>query len=143
MDVAILHPPISPDAAPENQDTLVQVEAIRGALGQLGHRIRSIDCTLDLSGLRRAVLDLPPQVIFNLAESLGGADSLQHVPPALLDTLGVPYTGNPTEAIFQTTHKLLAKQILSLAGLPTPAWGTGVRGQGSEKPVGKPIRSEQ
>ena len=42
--------------------------------------------------------------------------------PALLDTLDLPYTGAATEAIFQTTHKLLAKQLLQLAGLPTPGW---------------------
>ena len=61
-------------------------------------------------------------VVFNLVESLDGADSLQYVPAALLDALGTPYTGAPAEVIFQTTQKLLAKQLLRLAGLPTPAW---------------------
>ena len=55
-------------------------------------------------------------------ESLDGDDSLQYVPAALLDALGVPYTGATAEAIFQTTRKLIAKQLLRLAGLPTPAW---------------------
>jgi D-alanine-D-alanine ligase len=124
MDIAILHPHIPPDAAPDDQDTLVQVDAVEAALRQLGHRVERIGCTLDLAALRRAVLAARPEVIFNLAEALDGADSLQHVPPALLDTLGIRYTGSPTEAVFQTTHKLLAKQILGLAGLPTPAWTT-------------------
>jgi D-alanine-D-alanine ligase len=122
MHIAILHPHIPPDAPPDDQDTLVQADAVEAALRQLGHRVERIGCTLDLAALRRAVLAARPEVVFNLAEVLDGADALQHVPPALLDTLGVRYTGSPTEAIFQTTHKLLAKQILSLAGLPTPAW---------------------
>jgi D-alanine-D-alanine ligase len=124
MDIAILHPHIPPDAALDDQDTLVQADAVEAALRQLGHRVERIGCTLDLAALRRAVLAAQPAVVFNLAEALDGADSLQHVPPALLDTLGVRYTGSPTEAVFQTTHKLLAKQILGLAGLPTPAWTT-------------------
>ncbi|MGD0899760.1 MAG: hypothetical protein ABR915_18155 [Thermoguttaceae bacterium] len=122
MDVAILHPAVPPDASPEDQDTLVQVRVIAEALEHLGHRAESIGCTLDLAAARQDILRARPDAVFNLAESLGGADSLQHVPPALLDTLGIPYTGNPTEAIFQTTHKLLAKHLLALAGLPTPAW---------------------
>ena len=75
-----------------------------------------------------------PDVVFNLVESLDGADSLQYLPAGLLDALGMPYTGNPTEAIFQTTHKLLAKQILQ-PGRPADAglagWRTSVLGTGS------------
>jgi D-alanine-D-alanine ligase len=133
MRVALLHPHVPPDALLEDQDTLVQANAVEAALRELGHRTERIGCTLDLAALRRTVLDAQPDVVFNLAESLDGADSLQYLPPALLDTLGIRYTGNPTEAIFQTTHKLVAKQILGLAGLPTPAWMTpteGGRGKG-------------
>jgi D-alanine-D-alanine ligase len=36
--------------------------------------------------------------------------------------MNVPYTGSPTGAAFLTNHKLLAKQQLSQAGLPTPVW---------------------
>jgi D-alanine-D-alanine ligase len=122
MNIAILHPAIEPDAALEDQDTLVQAEAIANALRCLGHEPVSMPYGMDLGALREALLALRPQMVFNLAESLGGADSLQYVPPGLLDALDIPYTGNTTEAIFQTTHKLLAKQILSLAGLPTPPW---------------------
>jgi D-alanine-D-alanine ligase len=39
-----------------------------------------------------------------------------------LDVLGLPYTGGRTEALFLTTHKLLAKERLRQAGLPTPSW---------------------
>ena len=129
MDVAILHPAVPPEASLEDQDTLVQVRTISDALRQLGHRPRAIPCMLDLAALRSALVERRPQKVFNLVESVEGADSLQYVPVALLDTLGVPYTGNSTEAIFQTTHKLLAKQLLHLAGLPTPGWLAGIEGR--------------
>ena len=61
-------------------------------------------------------------MVFNLVESLADADSLLYLPPAVLDVMGLPYAGSRTEALFLTTHKLLAKQRMREAGLPTPAW---------------------
>ncbi len=122
MRVVILHPAIAADATLEDQDSLVQVEAIAAALVRLGHEPLRLPCTADLTAVRRDLLQRRPQVVFNLVESVDGVDSLQYVPPALLDAMGLPYTGAPTEAIFQTTHKLLAKQLLHLGGLPTPSW---------------------
>ena len=118
----ILHPAVPPDATLEDQDTMVQVEAIAASPGAVGPPAVPLPCTLDLAAARQDLLELRPAAVFNLVESVDGADSLQYVPAALLDALGIRYTGNPTEAIFQTTHKLLAKQLMHLAGLPTPAW---------------------
>jgi D-alanine-D-alanine ligase len=141
MNVVILYGAVPADASLEDQDTLVQVEAVRQALERLGHRVSTLACTLDLAALRPALAakgtvpcsggccaplpenrDSPRPMVFNLVEALEGVDSLQYLATAVLDSLGVPYTGNPTEAIFQTTQKPLAKQLLHLAGLPTPAW---------------------
>ena len=138
MDVAILHPAVPADATPEDQDTLVQVQIVAESLRELGHRPTAVPCTLDLAALQHALETLRPTRVFNLVESLEGADSLQYVPPALLDAIGIRYTGNSTEAIFQTTHKLLAKQILDLAGLPTPAWLAGGGGRQGRADVLRP-----
>jgi D-alanine-D-alanine ligase len=43
-----------------------------------------------------------------------------HLAPSLLDAIHIPYTGSPAAAIFLTTHKLLAKERLRHAGIPTP-----------------------
>ena len=106
----------------EDQDSLVQVEAISQALRRLGHEPVAMGCTLDLAAVRRDLIEAQPEVVFNLVESLLGTDRLQYMAAGLLDALGWPYTAAPTEAIFQTTHKLLAKQLLHMAGLPTPGW---------------------
>ncbi|HOW56982.1 MAG TPA: hypothetical protein PKZ12_03200, partial [Smithellaceae bacterium] len=47
-----------------------------------------------------------------------------HFAPALLDHLQIPYTGAGTEAIFLTSNKPLAKEIMHKEGIPTPAWFT-------------------
>jgi len=36
--------------------------------------------------------------------------------------MGLPYTGSQTEAIWMTSHKVMAKRHMLSAGVPTPAW---------------------
>lgn len=122
MRVAVLHNAVAADALPEDQDTLVQANAVSRALTRLGHDPQLVSCTLDLSALQTELKRLGPEVVFNLVESLADADSLLHLPVALLDTMRLPYTGSSTESLFITTHKLLGKQCMRRAGLPTPDW---------------------
>jgi D-alanine-D-alanine ligase len=122
MLVAILHTAVSEEASLEDQDVLVQAEAVSAALRQLGHDCVRFGCGLDLAAARDRLRELRPDLVFNLVESIEEDDGLAHVLPAVLDALGVPYTGNTAAATFLTTHKLLAKERLRQAGLPTPAW---------------------
>lgn len=127
MRVMILHNAVSTLATTDERDVLVQVEAVASALQRLGHSCERLACTLDLETVRGELQCVRPDVIFNLVESLGGSDRLIHVLPVLLDTLGIAYTGVPTEALFLSTSKLLAKEKLERAGLPTPAWQVGTQ----------------
>jgi D-alanine-D-alanine ligase len=77
---------------------------------------------LDLRKAGRRLGRLKPAFVFNLVESIEGKDRLAYLAPALLDTLDLPYTGSPTEAIFLTSSKRLTKDRLRAAGLPTPPW---------------------
>ena len=122
MRVVILHNAVAPDAPAAERDVLVQAEFVGRALGQLGHTNETLACTLDLESARRRLLELHPDVVFNLVESLGGSDGLMFLAPALLDTLGLPYTGVPAAAMCIANHKLLTKQRLRETGLPTPDW---------------------
>jgi D-alanine-D-alanine ligase len=122
MLVAVLHNAVSRDDSLEDQDVLVQAETISQAVEQLGHEAVAVPCTLDLAAMRDRLQQLGPQVVFNLVESLEGADSLAYLAPAVLDAMRLPYTGNSATATFLTIHKLLAKERLRGGGLPTPAW---------------------
>ena len=68
--------------------------------GPLGPQPVAVPCTLDLAAVRQALLELGPDLVVNLVESLGGSDSLAHLAAALMDALGFPYTGSHTEALF-------------------------------------------
>jgi D-alanine-D-alanine ligase len=122
MRVAILHEAIDDQSTSDARDALVQAEAVERALARLGHEGIREPCGLDLERLRQRLLDIRPDVVFNLVESLAGRGSLIHLVPFLLSALGIPFTGAPADALFLTSGKLLAKRALRTAGLPTPAW---------------------
>jgi len=122
--VAIVYGRVDPSAAADEQDVLVQVNAVRAALHALGHQTIDVPVSLDL-GVTAAVLKAAaPLIAFNLAETIDGKGSLIHLAPSLLDSLAIPYTGAPCEAILLTSHKLLAKKSLAAGKIPTPAWAT-------------------
>jgi D-alanine-D-alanine ligase len=122
--IAIVYGRVDTAASADEQDVLVQVKTVRAALEALGHPSFDVPLTLDL-GVAAAVLKAAaPLIAFNLAETIDGKGSLIHLAPSLFDSLGIPYTGAPTEAILLTSHKLLSKKSLAAAGIPTPAWAT-------------------
>ncbi len=124
MRVAILHNAVAPHAAPDEQDVLVQVAAVAQALRDLGHEAGAFGCDLDLGSVASYLDRERPDVVFNLVESLGGHGRLIHLVPDLLEARRQRYAGCPAAAIYLTSHKLLAKQRLRDAGLPTPQWFT-------------------
>lgn len=119
---AILLDPPAKESLPDAVDVLDQAAAVEKALVGLGWQVRQIPCLLNLEQTRLELLEFAPDLVFNLVESIAGCGNLLHLAPALLDHLGLPYTGADTTALFITGNKLLTKQRLAAAGLPTPAW---------------------
>lgn len=122
MKVAVLYGYVPPDAPADERDVLVEVDAVSGALAELGHETPGIPVTLDLKDAAERLREAGPDIVFNLAESIDGKGSLIHLAPVLLDTLGLPYTGCPAGPVFTTSGKLLSKKIMKLAGIPTAPW---------------------
>ena len=92
------------------------------ALAALGYRVSVLPLDLDLTVLGR-VAARPPDLVFNLVESLGGSGRLIHLAPAVLEDRGIPFTGCGAEALFLTSNKPLAKRVMAAAGVATPDWG--------------------
>jgi D-alanine-D-alanine ligase len=124
MKIAVLHGKVPPDAGKDELDVLVQVEAVSGALADLGYEPVVVPFSTDLKAVIEALAAIRPAFAFNLVESVEGQGRLIHTAPALLDYLRLPYTGASTEAIFLTSNKILAKKLLKSAGIPTPPWLT-------------------
>lgn len=118
----ILHNQVGPDSPKDELDVLVQVEAVQRALAELGFRVRVVPFSLDVERALRAVRRAAPLFVFNLVESVAGDGRLVHLAPALLDHLGLRYTGSGQEAVFVTSNKRLSKRLFQQAGVATPPW---------------------
>lgn len=120
--VVIFHGAVSPDAPPDEQDVLVEVQAVSDALKRLGYQPEPLALTLDLQAPRAQFKKQAPALVFNLVESIGGSGRLAPLGAALLEDLGLAYTGVPHTGLFLSSNKPLAKRLLALDGISTPAW---------------------
>lgn len=134
MRVLIWHDEVVEGVRRDEADTLVQAGFVEEVLQSLGHETAREEFGLNLAAGRDAIEKIRPDVVFNLVESVGREGRLIHLAPALLEAMGVPYTGARAEAIFCTSGKLLAKRLLRSAGLPTPEWRTLAQLEKGEAP---------
>jgi D-alanine-D-alanine ligase len=119
--ILVLHESMAADMRPDEQDTLAQVDHVSSVLASLEFDVEVLAADLDLGALRSGVRGRRPSCVFNLVESLGGDGRLIHLAPVILESLGQPFTGCGSQAMFLTTHKQLAKQWMRASGVPTPA----------------------
>jgi D-alanine-D-alanine ligase len=63
-------------------------------------------------------------IVFNLVESIRSRGRFISFAPLVLESLGVPYTGCPADAVYLTSNKILAKKILRWNRIATPEWFT-------------------
>lgn len=122
MKITILYNRISDTPLPDEWDVLEQVRSVSQALAEHGHSVKKLPFDLNLESAKTALLEYAPDMVFNLVESVDGKGSLLHFAPALLETLRIPYTGCPLDAVYLTSNKVLAKTILAAAQLDTPEW---------------------
>lgn len=120
MRVLVLHSDVAPDAPPDEQDTLITARAIADALSELGHAPMLAPFTPDPAALKKTVANA--ECVFNMVESVFGEGALASLAPAMLEKLGVPYTGAIAASMSAAGDKPLAKRIMRAANLPTPDW---------------------
>lgn len=63
-----------------------------------------------------------PDFVYNLVESINNKGELNYFIPALLNLYSVPYSGNPLEAMFITSNKILASKTMKNAGIDNPGY---------------------
>jgi len=122
MRIVVLHEAVSDGAPPDATDLLAQVQAVEAALRQQGNDVQRLVFAADLASTRERLRALQPDCVFNLVESVLGEERLQLLAPALLESLGIPFTGAPYRAFLGTANKPFSKRCLRDAGLPTPNW---------------------
>jgi D-alanine-D-alanine ligase len=98
----------------ERQVSLRSGARVEDALQRLGHEVVPIDVGADLS--ERLEADRPDVAFLALHGRNGEDGTVQE----LLDITGIPYTGSGVLACIRSIDKVLAKHLLTEAGLPTP-----------------------
>jgi len=123
MKVVLLH---GADAAePPEDPVLGQIES---ALGMLGHETTRVAVAGDVEAVIAALKGAAPALVFNLAESFGGKSALESNVAALLNLLGLRYTGSSPAGLLMAGDKSLTKQVLGFQKIRTPEFATLYRG---------------
>jgi D-alanine-D-alanine ligase len=123
MNVTLLH---GADAAePPEDPVLAQIE---GALRTLGHEVSRIPVAGDVMPVIEALRAADPGLVFNLAESFDGKSALESNVAALLNLLGLRYTGSSPAGLLMAGDKSLTNKVLRFHEILTPQFATVFRG---------------
>ncbi|MGH2942524.1 MAG: D-alanine--D-alanine ligase, partial [Solirubrobacteraceae bacterium] len=98
----------------ERQVSLKSGARVQDALARLGHDVVGVDVGHDLV---RRLRDAAPEVAF---VALHGRDGEDGTVQELLEALAIPYTGSGVSACIRCADKVIAKNHMLDAGIPTP-----------------------
>ncbi|HSB07672.1 MAG TPA: D-alanine--D-alanine ligase [Thermodesulfobacteriota bacterium] len=105
-----------PIDALEEFDAEETIDAIKRVLEDDGHDVVKLGGD---PGLIDRLRQRPVDIVFNIAEGHRGRNREAHI-PALLEFLGIPYTGSDPLTLSLTLDKSAAKRVLVSEGIATP-----------------------
>jgi len=111
------------DAVPESIDmseygVLDEMKSVQRALKPSGHQVKIVPVALDIYKLIDDLRNDPPDLIFNLCESLDGDPTQEMNIASLFEILKVPYTGSRALTLGIGLNKPRVKEILNYYGIP-------------------------
>jgi D-alanine-D-alanine ligase len=96
-------------------DSETTILAVKAALAER-HNVTMIEAA---ENAPQRLLEAQPDIVFNIAEGLRGPSREAQI-PAVLEMLGIPYTGSDPVTLGICLDKARAKEILSFYQIPTP-----------------------
>lgn len=129
------------DAPPANQDFTKHIESVdeaefdvARALIARGHEVRCLGFRDDLDQLVAGLKAQPCDMVFNLSERFRGKSALDYTVVAILEMLGIPFTGASTEGLILARDKALTKKVLAYHGILIPHFMVCPIGQPIQRP---------
>ncbi len=101
-------------------DVMVQVAAVEKSLRELGHDPVPLPFSRDPAIFAGQIHRESVVCAFNLCESVDDDANLTGHPAAVMELLGLPFTGSPSASLTLTTNKVIAKRVMQGAGIKTP-----------------------
>jgi len=92
------------------------------ALGKGGHEVAVLAVGPNPADIVAPLNARTTDLVLNLCESIGGDARCEMAVPALLDLLGLPYSGSGALALGLALHKDKAKELLVARCVPTPTF---------------------
>ncbi len=108
------------EAAAEEATELCARE-VAEALLCCGFQIKLFPVRENIVDIIKTIMEEEPAIIVNLCESYSGNSQLEGNIAALLELLGLPFTGNRFRTLMMAQDKYLAKSLMQNSGLPVPA----------------------
>ncbi len=105
----------------ERDVSFVTGQRVTHALERLGHEVHPLDVEETTT---EALIQLSPDAAFVCLHGPGGEDGTMQ---AVLETLGIPYTGSGPLSSIRCMDKDYAKRAIRAAGIPTPPFRTFLR----------------
>jgi D-alanine-D-alanine ligase len=105
----------------EREVSFVTGRRVQHALERLGHEVHPLDIEETTTG---TLMELGPEAAFICLHGPGGEDGTVQ---ALLETLGIPYTGSGPLSSIRCMDKDYAKRAARAAGIPSPTFRTFFR----------------
>jgi D-alanine-D-alanine ligase len=119
--VVIAHNPVGAEADASTSDVLAQVALVAAGLESLGIPVEIVPMP-DWQPWR-CLRPAPGMAVFNLMEAPAGRPEALLGAAAVLELLGMPFTGSPSGVLWVTTDKLATRAVLAAEGLPVAPGG--------------------
>ncbi len=123
MRICILH---TADAPEDPADPVL--DQIENALRESGHETGRLVVEDSVQPLVTSLTSTPPDLIINMAESFDGRSALESNVAALLNLLGLRYTGSSPAGLMMAGDKTLTKKVLAFHGILSAKFATLYRG---------------
>jgi D-alanine-D-alanine ligase len=99
---------------------LEEVVAVKNALIELGHQVQQVALRKPLETVKQTLRDIKADVIFNLFEGFDDDPNTEPVVTAMMEEIGIPFTGNSSTVLALTLDKFKMKRVLQKANVPSP-----------------------
>jgi D-alanine-D-alanine ligase len=127
-------PPAEQDYARQLEESDEAEFDVARALKGLGHDVRLFGFRDDLDALVAGLRAAPVDVVFNMTERFRDLSALDYGVAAILEMLGLPYTGASASGLMLARNKALTKMVLAYQGLRIPHFFVCPRGQTTQRP---------
>jgi len=123
MKITLLHnsyalePPVDP-----------VLDQLVGALTGFGHEVDRLSVDKEVLPIVAQLQSFQPDLVFNLIESFNDKSALGSNVTALLNLLGLRYTGSSPAGMIIADDKTLTKKVLGFHSIQTPQFATLYRG---------------